>query len=86
MNWLLAGSEGGGQTAAIAYTLIESAKLNVIDPQASLADVFTRIAGYPASRIGAPCHGTASAEPARPSSADTYPSHHSKVGVKGEAV
>lgn len=33
-NWLFAGSEGGGHAAAIAYTLIETAKLNDVDPQA----------------------------------------------------
>jgi len=33
-NWLFAGSEGGGKSAAIAYTLIETAKLNGVDPQA----------------------------------------------------
>jgi tetratricopeptide (TPR) repeat protein len=35
-NWLFAGSEAGGQTAAVAYTLIETAKLNAVDPQAWL--------------------------------------------------
>ncbi len=33
-NWLFAGFEGGGKAAAIAYTLIETAKLNGVDPQA----------------------------------------------------
>jgi len=33
-NWLFAGYEGGGHAAAIAYTLIETAKLNDVDPQA----------------------------------------------------
>lgn len=50
-NWLFAGSEGGGQTAAVAYTLIETAKLNAVDPQAWLADVISRIAEHPISRI-----------------------------------
>ena len=50
-NWLFAGSEGGGQTAAIAYTLIETAKLNAVDPQAWLAEVIDRIADHPANRI-----------------------------------
>src|SRR5665811_1804750 len=35
-NWLFAGSERGGKSAAIAYTLIETAKLNGVDPQAWL--------------------------------------------------
>lgn len=33
-NWLFAGSEGGGRAAAIAFTLVETAKLNGVDPQA----------------------------------------------------
>ena len=45
------GSEGGGQAAAIAYTLIETAKLNDIDPQAWLTDVLDRIADYPINRV-----------------------------------
>lgn len=35
-NWMFAGSEGGGKAMAIAYTLIETAKLNNVDPQAWL--------------------------------------------------
>ena len=38
-NFLFVGSERGGKSAAIAYTLIETAKLNAIDPQAWLTDV-----------------------------------------------
>ena len=40
---LFVGSEGGGRSAAIAYTLIESAKLNGINPQAWLTDVLERM-------------------------------------------
>ena len=43
-NWLFAGSDGGGHVAAIAYTLIETAKLNDADPQAWLTSVMDRIA------------------------------------------
>ena len=45
------GSECGGQSAAIAYTLIETAKLNRIDPQAWLTDVLSRIADHKINRI-----------------------------------
>ncbi len=38
-NYLFMGSQGGGKSAAIAYTLIETAKLNGVDPQAWLTDV-----------------------------------------------
>lgn len=43
-NCLFMGSEGGGKAAAIAYTLIETAKLNRVDPQAWLTDTLVRIA------------------------------------------
>jgi hypothetical protein len=49
--WIFAGSDRGGARAAFMYTLIATAKLNDIDPQAWLADVLTRIADHSASRI-----------------------------------
>jgi transposase len=50
-SWLFAGSDRGGQRAAAIYSLIVTAKLNEVDPQAWLADVLARIAGHPARRI-----------------------------------
>src|SRR3954447_24374296 len=50
-SWLFAGSDRGGQRAAAIYSLIVTAKLNDVDPQAWLADVLARIAGHPAHRI-----------------------------------
>ena len=50
-NWLFAGSEAGGRAAAVAYTLIETAKLNNIDPQAWLTDVLARIAEHKINEI-----------------------------------
>lgn len=49
--WLFAGSDRGADRAAVVFTLIMTAKLNDIDPQAWLADVFTRIATLPQSRL-----------------------------------
>jgi transposase len=49
--WLFAGSDRGGERAAAMFTLIETAKLNGIDPQAWLADVLRRIADHPAARL-----------------------------------
>jgi hypothetical protein len=46
-SWLFAGSDRGGQRAAVMYTLIVTAKMNDIDPQAWLADVLARIASHP---------------------------------------
>ena len=48
-SWLFAGSDRGGQRAAAMYSLIVTAKMNDIDPQAWLADVLARIAEHPAS-------------------------------------
>jgi transposase len=50
-SWLFAGSDRGGERAAAMYTLIATAKLNDINPQAWLADVLARIADHPASRL-----------------------------------
>ncbi|OIQ74097.1 transposase IS66 family protein [mine drainage metagenome] len=50
-SWLFAGSDRGGQRAAIIYSLIVTAKMNDIDPQAWLADVLARIADHPAKNI-----------------------------------
>jgi len=50
-SWLFAGSDRGGQRAAALYSLIVTAKLNDVDPQAWLADVLARIAEHPARDI-----------------------------------
>ena len=50
-NWTFAGSDEGGRRAAAIYTLIETAKLNDVDPQAWLADVLARLQDHPAKRI-----------------------------------
>ena len=50
-NWLFAGSDSGGERAAAMYTLIETAKLNGLDPEAYLRDVLDRIADHPINRI-----------------------------------
>ncbi len=51
-NYLFAGSDYGGERAAVMYSLIETAKLNGIDPEAYLRDVLARIADHPNNRIG----------------------------------
>ena len=50
-SWLFCGSDRGGQRAAVMYTLIGTAKLNDVDPQAWLADVLARSAEHPVSRL-----------------------------------
>jgi transposase len=50
-SWLFCGSDRGGQRAAVMYSLIVTAKLNDVDPQAWLADVLARIAGHPTNRL-----------------------------------
>jgi transposase len=49
--WLFCGSDRGGQRTAFMYTLITTAKLNDVDPQAWLAEVLARIADLPISRL-----------------------------------
>jgi transposase len=50
-NWTFAGSDEGGRRAAAIYTLIATAKLNDIDPQAWLADVLARLPDHPAKHL-----------------------------------
>ena len=68
-NYMFVGSKGGGKSAAIAHTLIETAKLNGVDPQAWLTDVLGRIADHRINRIDEllPCGITqAPSSPLRP--------------------
>jgi transposase len=51
-SWLFAGSDRGADRAAVMATLITTAKLNDLDPQAWLADVLARIAALPQGRLG----------------------------------
>jgi transposase len=50
-SWLFCGSDRGGQRTAVMYSLIVTAKMNDIDPQAWLADILARIADHPANRL-----------------------------------
>ena len=50
-NWLFVGSELAGQRAAVVMSLVQSAKLNGLDPWAYLRDVLARIHSHPSGRI-----------------------------------
>ena len=50
-NWLFAGSDSGGERAALLYTLIRSAKLNNLEPEAYLRDVIACIGAHPINRL-----------------------------------
>ena len=50
-NWLFAGSDAGGERAAVIYSLTETAKLNGLDPEDYLRRVLTCIADYPVQRV-----------------------------------
>jgi transposase len=50
-NYLFAGSDRGGESAAVIYSLIGTAKLNGVDPESYLRNVLSRIAEHPINRI-----------------------------------
>ena len=50
-NWLFAGSDDGGERAAAIYTLLGTAKLNELNPEAYLRYMLERIADHPINRI-----------------------------------
>jgi transposase len=50
-NWLFSGSDAGGQRAALFYTLIRTAILNGLEPEAYLRDVIARIGSHPINRL-----------------------------------
>ncbi len=50
-NYLFAGADSGGERAAAIHSVIETAKLNGIDPQAYLRQVLSHIAEHPINRI-----------------------------------
>src|SRR6476646_63125 len=52
-SWLFAGSDRGGERAALMLTLIQTAKLNGVDPRAWLADVLARIADHKITELAA---------------------------------
>ena len=72
-NWTFAGSDRGGERAAAIYTLIETCKLNGVDPQAWLADVLARLPDHPAKRIGGLLPWAWAASGSRPPSAPERP-------------
>ena len=63
-SWLFAGSDRGGERAAVMYTLIQTARLNDVDPQAWLADVLARINDHKITSLAAllPWHWAAEME------------------------
>ncbi|GGW95905.1 hypothetical protein GCM10011450_26900 [Advenella faeciporci] len=50
-NYLFLGSDAGGERAATLYSLLETAKLNGINPEAYLRHVLSVIADYPVNRM-----------------------------------
>jgi len=59
-NWNFAGSDSGGKRAAAIFSLIETAKLNGVNPQAWLTDALTHIADHPIIKSTNCCPGTLS--------------------------
>lgn len=50
-NWLFMGSEGGGETAAIHFSIVESCKANGVNPYLYLKDVLVRVSTHPAKQV-----------------------------------
>jgi transposase len=50
-NWMFAGSQRGGKAMAASFTLIDTAKLNGVDPQVWLTDVLSRIADHKITKL-----------------------------------
>jgi hypothetical protein len=50
-DWTFAGSDAGGHRAAAVYTLIETCKMNDVDPRAWLADILARLPDHPANKV-----------------------------------
>ena len=50
-NWLFAGSDTGGERAALMYTILQTAKMNGLNPEAYLCDIISRIADHPINKI-----------------------------------
>jgi len=67
-NYLFAGSDRGGESAAAIYSLIGTAKLNGVDPETYLRNVLSRIAEHPINRIGELLPWNFAAEPTEDSS------------------
>ena len=52
-NYLFCGSDAGGERAAAIYTLVQTARLNKLNPETYLRDILTKLAGgHPINRIG----------------------------------
>jgi hypothetical protein len=62
-NYLFAGSDRGGESAAAIYSLIGTAKLNGIDPESYLRNLLSRIADHPINRIADLLPWNVAAEP-----------------------
>ena len=50
-NWLFCGADSGGERAATVYTIIQTARLNGLDPEAYLRDILSRLADHPVNRV-----------------------------------
>lgn len=63
-NWLFAGSVAGGERAAAIYSVIETAKLNGVEPQAYIANIIEKFAsGWPTHAGTNSCRGTGQVQP-----------------------
>jgi transposase len=80
-SWLFAGSERGAERAALMYTLIQTAKLNNVDPQAWLADVLARIADTPQTKLAEILPWKWRPEPSRQKAAQPRPTPEGYLSI-----
>ena len=72
-NWLFAGSDRGGKRAALVYSLIETAKINGVNPEAWLADVIRKVPDYPVKKSKSCCPGTGKSKTQPCDTPNAYP-------------
>lgn len=77
-NWIFAGSDTGGQRAAALYTIIESAKMNGLDPEAYLTTLSAASQTIPSTASTNSCHGHGAPQRARRKQPD--PPHAVMIG------
>ena len=83
-NWLFTGSEAGGKTMAVLFSLVSSCQRHGHDPYVYLRDVLSRLPDHPKEKLGdfLPDRWT----PLKASNARSSMAHTSRVGASGGGI